>query len=137
MAAKRTFRTKKKLSGVKTEFRSWKEWDEGDVIVAKLVGDAPNKMNAEKKDWIVEVVEACFADKKEEKRVKGKTLTLNTAGQLDKGMEQVPLGGHAQITYNGQVAMKGGNYKGKMAHTMEVELVEEEGEESEEEMEDP
>lgn len=134
--AKRTFVTKKKLSGVKTEYRAWKDWEEGDVIIAKLVGSSPNRKNKSKKDWIVEVIEAMFADKKEMKRVVGKTLTLNCAGQLDKGMEQAEMGDAVQVTYNGQVEMKGGEYEGQMAHTMEVELVEEEGEESEEDLDE-
>lgn len=133
---KRTFVTKKKLSGVKTEYRAWKEWDEGDVIIAKLVGTSQNRKNKTKKDWIFEVEEAQFADKKAAKALSGKTVTLNTAGQLDKGMDQVEIGEIVQITYNGQKEMQGGEYEGQMAHTMEVELVEEEGsgEESEEEL---
>jgi len=44
-AAKRTFKTKKKLSGVRTEYRAWKEWDEGDVLIGKLVGSSQNRKN--------------------------------------------------------------------------------------------
>ena len=127
MGAKRTFVTKKKLSGVRTEYRAWKEWDEGDILIGKLVGSSQNKKNKSKKDWIVEVLEMFFADKKEEKRLRGKTVTLNTAGQLDKGLEQLTEGKIFQVTYNGQKRMEGGDYAGQMAHTMEVEEVEEEG----------
>lgn len=135
--AKRTFRTKKKLSGVKTEYRAWKEWDEGDVVIAKLVGTSVNRKNKSKNDWIVEVEEAMFSDSKAAKAITGKTLTLNTAGQLDKGMTQVEIGDLVQVTYNGQKEMQGGEYEGQMAHTMEVELVEEDnGEESEEDLDE-
>ena len=113
--AKRTFVTKKKLSGVKTEYRAWKEWDEGDVLIGKLVGKTQNRKNKSKFDWLIAVEEAFFADKKEEKRVKGKTLTLNTAGQLDKGMEQVEEGQLVQITYNGAKKMQGGEYEGQVS----------------------
>lgn len=136
---KRVFRTKKKLSGVRTEYRAWKDWDEGDVAICKLVGTSQNRKNKAKKDWIVEMEEAMFSDKKKAKELTGKVVTLNTAGQLDKGMEQVEIGDIVQITYNGQKEMKGGDYEGEMAHTMEVELVEEEtegGEEEEEEEEE-
>jgi hypothetical protein len=129
---KRTFTTKKKLSGVKTEYRAWKEWDEGDILIGKLVGSSQNRKNKSKKDWMLQVEECEFSDKKEEKRLRGKTVTLNTAGQLDKGMEQVDEGQLVQITYNGSKEMQGGEYEGQMAHTMEVELVSEEGEEPEE-----
>lgn len=111
---------------MKTEFRDWKERDEEDVLVCKLIGTSQNRKNKTKKDWIVEVIDAMFADKKEQKRLKpGTKVTLNTAGQLDKGMEQLEMGATVMITYNGQVEMQGGDYKGDPAHTMSVEEVEE------------
>ena len=137
--AKRVFKTKKVLSGVKSEYRAWKEWDEGDVLICKLVGTSQNRKNKSKKDWIVEPIDAFFADKKEQKRaLAAKRITLNTAGQLDKGMEQIEQGDIVQITYNGSKEMEGRDYEGQMAHTMEVEQVEEddgseEAEESDEE----
>jgi hypothetical protein len=137
-APKRKFKTRKVLSGVRTEYRAWKEWDEGDVIVCKLLGSSPNRKNKSKKDWMVEIIEASFADKKEEKRLKpGTRLTLNSAGQLDKGMEQVEEGSLIQVTYNGANEMEGGDYAGQMAHAMEVvEVSEEEDEEDTEEDEE-
>ncbi len=133
---KRTFVTRKKLSGVKTEYRAWKEWDEGDILIGKLVGSSQNRKNKSKKDWLIQVEEVVFSDKKEEKRLRGKTVTLNTAGQLDKGMDQVEEGQMVQITYNGSKEMEGGEYAGQNAHTMEVELVEEEGEETDKDEEE-
>lgn len=137
-APKRKFIARKVLSGVRTEYRAWKEWDEGDVIVFKYLGSSPNRKNKSKKDWLVEVVEVFLADKKEEKRLKpGTRLTLNSAGQLDKGMEQIEEGTVVQVTYNGAQEMEGGDYAGQMAHTMEVVEVEEDdgSEDSEEEEE--
>jgi hypothetical protein len=134
---KRSFKTKKVLSGMKSEYRAWKEWEEGDVLVCKLLGSSKNKKNPTKNDWLVEVIEPFFADKAEMKRLKkGTRLTLNSAGQLDKGMEQIETGSLVQITYNGAQAMKGGSYKGQMAHTMEViEVEEDNGDEDEEDYE--
>lgn len=131
MAAKRTFKTTKKLSGVKTEYRAWNEWDEGDILIGKLVGTSQNRKNKSKKDWIVQVEETFFADKKEMKRLNGKTVTLNCAGQFDKGMEQLENGDLFQVTYNGKKEMQGGEYEGQEAHTMEVEGVKEESDEDE------
>lgn len=129
---KRIFKTKKVLSGVRSEFRAWKKWDEGDVIICKLLGSSPNRKNKSKKDWLVEVIETFFADKAEGKRLKpGTRVTLNSAGQLDKGMEQIEEGQIVQITYNGSKEMEGGEYAGQNAHTMEVVEVEEEGDEEE------
>ena len=125
---KRTFKTKRALSGVRTEYRAWKDWDEGDVVIFKLQGTSQNRKNKSKKDWIGLVEEAFFADKKEQKRLIGKVLTLNTAGQLDKGMELIEVGDTVQITYNGSREMEGGEYSGQMAHTMEVvEVTEDDG----------
>jgi len=133
MAMKRTFKTKRKLSGVRSEFRSWDKWDEGDVLIGKLVGSSQNRMNKDKKDWVVQCEETFFADKKEMKRLAGKVVTLNCAGQLDKGMEMLENGSLFQVTYNGQKEMEGGKFAGKMAHTMEVEEVTE-GDDDEEGM---
>ena len=73
----------------------------------------------------MEVIEPFFEDKKEQKRLKpGTRLTLNTAGQLDKGMQQVEMGAIIQVTYKGSKVMTGGDYEGDYAHTMEVAEVE-------------
>jgi hypothetical protein len=129
---KRTYKAKRTLSGVKTEYRAWKEWDEGDSLVAKLIGTSKNRKAKNKNDWIVEVIEPFFSDKKEMKRLKeGTRLTLNTAGQFDKGMEQLEIGAAFQVTYNGSKEMEGGDYAGQNAHTMEVVEVDLDGDESE------
>lgn len=118
---RRKFKTTKVLSGVRTEYRAWKDWEEGDTLVCKLIGTSQNRKNKAKKDWIVESIEPFFENKKDEKRLKaGVRITLNTAGQLDKGMEQIEIGALIQVTYNGSVEMTGGDYKGENAHTMEV-----------------
>lgn len=136
IAEKRKFKTKKVLSGVRTEYRAWKEWSEGEVLIFKLLGSSPNRKNKSKKDWLVEVIEPQFEDKAENKRLKpGTRLTLNSAGQFDKGMEQLEFGAIAQVTYNGSKEMTGGEYEGQMAHTMEVEELCEEGDEDEGEQE--
>lgn len=127
---KRKFKTTKILSGGRSEYRAWSDWAEGDVLICKLLGSSQNRKNENKKDWIVSVVECFFEDKKEEKRLKPETrLTLNTAGQLDKGMNQVSEGATVQITYNGSGIMEGGKFKGKSAYSMEVvEVTEDTGE---------
>jgi len=137
--AKRVFKTKKVLSGVRSEYRAWKLWEEGDVIVCRLVGSQPNRKNKSKKDWLVEPLEVFFSDKKEEKRIKAaKRVTLNSAGQLDKGMDQIEEGEIVQVTYKGQQEIEGGTHAGEMAHMMEVVCVEEDdgSEDVEEEEED-
>jgi hypothetical protein len=128
---KRVFKTKKTLSGTKSEFRAWKEWSEGDYVIGQLIGTNQNKKNKSKKDWIIKVEDAEFEDSKLARELVGKNLTLNTAGQLDKGMDQVEIGDLVKVMYNGSAEMQGGDYKGEMAHNMEVSLVEEESDDSE------
>lgn len=123
---KRTFKTKKVLSGVRSEFHGWKEWDEEDTLVFKFIGTSPNKLSKDKNNYIVEVVEPFFADKAQNKRLKpGTRLTLNSAGQFDKGMEGVEEGTMVQVIYKGYHEMEGGKFAGGNAHTMEVTEVEE------------
>ena len=123
---KRVFKTKRVLSGVQTLYKAWKEWEEGDILIFKLVGTKQNRKAKNKVDWIVEVVEAQFADPKENKRLKpGTKVTLNTAGQFDRGMQELEVGDYAQVMYNGQQEMQGGEYEGQMAHLMEVTEMEE------------
>lgn len=118
---KRKFKTTKVLSGVRTEYRKWSDWDEEDTLVFKLLGRSQNRKNKTKKDCIVEVIEPFFADKKEEKRfAPGVRATLNTAGQFDKGMEQVEIGGVVQVVYKGSHEMTGGEFAGDNAYNMEV-----------------
>lgn len=139
--AKRVFRTKKVLSGARTEYRAWNEWDEGDILIAKLVGDSPNRKNKSKLDWIVEPIEAHFSDKKEQKRIMAaKLLTLNSAGQFDKSIVEIKEDVKDkekifQVTYNGSKEMEGGSYAGQSAHTMEVVSLEEERKEKQHEEE--
>lgn len=126
MALKRKMKPKKKLSGVKTCYRPWKDWDEDDIILGKYSGSTPNKMSEGKKDWIFEVESVFFADKKEQKRVQGEQyITLNTSGKLDKAMAKAEEGDDIQITYKGSKKMEGGKFQGKNAHDFEIELMEE------------
>lgn len=134
---KRSFKTKKILSGGKTQYRAWKEWDEGDCFVGKYLGSRQNKMNPSKEDYMFEVIEPFFTDKKEQKRLAaGEKLTLNSIAMLEKAMEHVEEGAILQITYTGSNEMEGGKYAGKMAHGVEVVEVEEDDGSSDEDSDD-
>lgn len=121
--AKRVFKSRKKLSGGPSSFRKWDEWEEGDVLIGKLVGQRED--NYGNPSWQVEVEEAQFMKKKEGAALAGKTITLNSAGQLNKALEQVEEGQFIQVTYNGKSRIEKGIYKGKDAHLIGVELLEE------------
>lgn len=131
MGEKRTFVSKKKLTHVKCEYRKWNLWKEGDVVVGKFVAEREDKYK--KPSWIIEVIEAHLQGKpKLAAKLKGQNLGLNSTGTLDKAMEQVEIGNTVQITYSGMEEMTGGPFKGKDRHVVEVDIVEEAGEEDEE-----
>lgn len=127
--AKRVFRSKKKISG-RCLYRAWKEWEVGDVFIGKYSGSKID--NYDKPNWLFEIVDIQFADKKEAKRLPvGERIGLNSMGMLNKAMEQVEEGDLVQVTYNGMAEIDdGGKFDGKDAHTCEVEIVVEEGDES-------
>lgn len=129
--AKRVFKSKKKLSNTMCVYRKWNEWDVGDILVAKFVKEVTDKYD--KPNWIVQVEEAFFVDKKLGAKLKGQMLGLNSNGELDRSMKEVEAGQMIQIEYKGMERMDGGPYKGKDKHLLEVDLVTEAGDEDEEE----
>ena len=139
--AKRTFVKKKRISGVQKNFRKWADWDEGDFVIGKFVGIHTDQYD--KENMIMEVMDAGFKSAKEAKAIVGKNLVLNAAGQLTKAMEQLSEGDIIQVTYGGTATIEKGKYKGKDAHVLEIDQLEDEngeeednGEEDEEDEED-
>jgi hypothetical protein len=132
MATKRVFKTKKKLSGGRAEYRPWRDWSVGDIVIGKYKGSKID--NYEKPNWLIEVVDAQFSKKKDGDKLVGKVLGLNSAGQLDKAMEGVNEGEMIQVHYVGTSTIEKGKYKGKDAHQIEVDIVVEEGDEDEDDM---
>ncbi len=124
--SKRVFKTTKKLSHTRCAYRKWSEWEVGDIVVGKYVGSKID--NYKKPNWMLEVEEAFFANKKEAKAMIGQTIGLNSSGTLDKAMEKATEGKLYQITYNGTEEMTGGPYAGKDRHLIEVDECEVEGE---------
>lgn len=121
--AKRVFKTTKKLSGTRCSYRKWDEWEIGDCVIGKYVGMKIDQY--EKPGWQILVEDAQFTKHKEGEALKGKTLQLNSSGQLNKAMEDVEEGQWLQITYNGTAQIEKGKFKGKDAHLVEVDLLEE------------
>lgn len=121
MANKRVFKVKKKLSGGKTTFRKWGDWDEGDILIGTYVSTREDQYN--KPNWTFKVEDAQFVDRKLAKELVGQNITLNSSGQFDKAMEAVTEGDMVQITYNGTSTIEKGKYAGKEAHSVEVDLV--------------
>ena len=130
MAAKRVFKKKKKISGGGPKnFRKWADWSEGDFVIGTFVGTHTDQYD--KENMILEVHDAGFRKPKEAKAIIGQRLILNAAGQLTKAMESLSEGDMIQVTYGGTATIEKGKYKGKDAHVLDIDLVEEEGEEDE------
>lgn len=121
--AKRVFRSKKKLSGTRASYRPWRDWEVGDVLIGTYITQKTD--NFDKPNWLVKVEDAQFAKVKEGKKLVGLVIGLNSSGKLDKAMEGVSEGDMIQVTYNGLSEIESGKYKGKEAHDIEVDLVEE------------
>lgn len=131
MAIKRKFKSKKKLTTVRANYRPWAEWEVGDYIIGTYKGSQTDQYD--KPNWLVEIEEASFVKKpKLAAKLVGQLLGLNSNGKLDKAMKNVEEGDMIQVTYNGMGTIEKGKYKGKDAHDVEVELVEEETDEDEE-----
>lgn len=121
--AKRIFKVKKEISGSATTFRKWDEWKVGDTFVGEF-----KKMKMDQKydkpTWTFLIEEAMFVGKpKASSALKGKQLTLNSNGKLDKAMAEVKPGQFVEIEYMGKKRMEGGKYKGKEAHDVKVSLL--------------
>lgn len=124
MADKRVFKSTRKVSSVRALYRKWAEWDTGDVLIGTYKGSQTDSYD--KPNWLVEIIDAQFGDKKAAKKFpEGEIIGLNSSGKLDKAMESVEVGEMIQVTYNGTSTIEKGKYKGKEAHDIEVDVVEE------------
>lgn len=120
--AKRQFKAKRKLGGGRKQFRKWDEWNEGDILIAKLADTYEDQYG--KTVWVMAVVDAQFKDGSGDKYI-GKDLALNSCGMLDKAMKRASLGTMVQITYDGQSTIEKGKFAGKESHVVQVDEVEE------------
>lgn len=134
MSKQRVFKSKKKLSKTRCVYRAWGEWEAGDIIVGTYKGQQTDQYD--KPNWLVEIEEAFFTNKKDQKKFKGQVIGLNSAGKLDGAMENVSEGDMIQVEYKGMSTIEKGKYKGKDAHDIEVDLVEEDDGSEEEENDD-
>jgi hypothetical protein len=127
MATKRIFKTSKRVSGGNSIYRSWDKWKEGDVLIATYKGEGPQDKYRHP-TFQFEVIETFFADKKAGREITNKVVTLNHTGGFGKSMQAVEEGDTVQITYNGQNEITKGEWKGEMAHAIEVEVGDIDGE---------
>jgi hypothetical protein len=125
----------KALNGSKS-YRKWKEWSEGDYIIGKFVDEEAD--NYRKPSYVLEVEEVEFEDKEaEEKCGPGKRVALNSTGLLDKIMsKKVQIGDVIMVEYGGKDVMTKGPFEGDPVHIINVSVVEEEEDSSDDGLSD-
>lgn len=118
---KRTFRS---LSGSKV-YRKWANWDIGDYIIGKF--ESTEIDNYKKNCYILKIEEVDFADEADAEKFKvGAQIGLNHNGLLAKVMDSgnVDFGDIVRIEYQGTNTMTKGNYAGKEAHSLLIQVAE-------------
>jgi hypothetical protein len=119
--AKRVFTVKKALGGAMS-FRKWDDYEVGDVVIGTFLGI--HTCQFKKTNFKIKVLDAQFVDTELAESLIGKTLVLNSAGSLDKQMEEVEEGETIQVEYTGKSLLTKGPYAGKEAHSVTVNIVE-------------
>lgn len=104
----------KKVKGERI-YKKWAEYEVGDYVVGKLTEVGEDQFK--KANYIVEVIETSL-----EGVAEGKNLCLNSNGSLDYRMEDIEIGSVIRVEYTGQIEMEKGPFKGKMAHTVDLQV---------------
>jgi hypothetical protein len=113
MATKRFFNpTVKASTGGPAYFHGWKEWNEGNYIIGEFISSYETTYRGQvSTNYRVKVLECDFTvNHKEEGEVDptGAVLVLNSAGQLNKFMEDVKQGMLVEVVYGGKKPGKDG-----------------------------
>lgn len=133
MSEKRRFKpTVKRNTNVPSLFHGWKEWNEGDYVIGKYHSSFESEYRGQKStNYRVEVLECSFTVTTKDGTVVdpvGEILVLNSAGQLNKLMEEVKVGMLVHVEYGGKKPGKDGT----LYHTFAtLEAGEAEGEDDE------
>lgn len=109
-----------KVNGESRVYRTWADWEEGDVVIGQFVSQGTDQY--QKNNYTIKVLEADLGDKKLSKELVGKNLCLNSSGMLDKAMATIELDKKPmlEITYDGTATIEKGKYKGKESHIIKV-----------------
>jgi hypothetical protein len=131
---RREFKVKKELS-MQSQFRSYDDYEVGDIVVGKVVGTTLDRY---KKYNIVIKVLSCQFKKEKPSKYEGKNLTMNNTGGINKVLKDASmlddsgklsdeyLGTILQFEYQGKAKLNDKHtYAGKEAHVIKVDIVEE------------
>lgn len=123
MATKRKYRA---LNG-SAQYLPWKHWEVDDFVEGKFL--RVEQDNYKKDNYILEILDRDFANEDDHERFRpGTQIGLNHNGILGKVMEsgEVDFGDIIKVTYRGTSTINKGPFEGREAHTLTVEVAEEE-----------
>lgn len=109
----KTFKSATANSGGITFIRPSQLEAPGLLVEGIYIGALPNSFDDSKSDYKFETAD-------------GKTVVINSAGQLAYQMKSVEVGSLVRVEYLGKQEMKKGKNKGKKAHAFEVLVAEDE-----------
>lgn len=115
---KRRFAVKQSLIGGNFKYRPWKEWKEDEYVAGTLVAFQQDQFGHT--NTHIKVVEADFLDKDLSESLVGQTLCLNSCGSINAAKDDMQIGSSYSFTYRGKITLEKGKFKGKEAHSVEV-----------------
>lgn len=118
----RKWKSKKHLTA-RHGYRKWEDWAAGDIVIGEIV-DFQND-SYDHKCMVLKVEETFWQNKKAGKEQIGKRLFINSNGMILKRIEELEVGNVVQIEYQGTNTIEKGKYKGKEAHQVDLQLMEE------------
>ena len=110
----------KKVKGQRF-YKKWANYEVGDYVVGKLIEIGEDQYK--NPNYILEVIETSLEkDDKDNSIEEGKNLCLNSNGALNYKMEDVEIGTVIRVEYEGETLLEKGPFKGKMCHTVSLEV---------------
>jgi hypothetical protein len=121
-----TTRVRRKIGGVKC-YKPWKDWENGDYIVGKYIGQSIDSFD--KPNFHIELEEVSMVSAKASNGSKleaGVILGLNASGQLVPKFDSLKVGDVVDVTYRGIESLPDNHrFKGKDCHQIDVSVLEE------------
>ncbi len=120
---KRSFNAKVVKANVPSLFRGWKEWQPGDYVEGVYHSMYETTYNKQIQfNWRIEVKDCNFKVEKDGKLISpiGQILVLNSAGSLNKVMQESEIGWGVFVQYAGKVRNKKDPTDKQLYHNFEA-----------------
>lgn len=116
---RRKYVSKKKIQG-DVNYRGWKDWTVGDIVIGKLLRFNKDKFG---KNCPVFEVEECFFKDKKAVIEQGGCLQLNHSKILGETITEDLIGEVIQVELTGFHTIQNGPYKGKETPLFEIDVM--------------